>query len=34
MLAFTSLSMVPALAFYVLAERQIVSGLASGAIKG
>lgn len=33
-LAFTSLSMVPALAFYVLAERQIVSGLASGAIKG
>jgi raffinose/stachyose/melibiose transport system permease protein len=33
-LAFTSLSMLPALAFYVLAERQIVSGLASGAVKG
>jgi raffinose/stachyose/melibiose transport system permease protein len=33
-LAFTSLSMVPALVFYVLAERQIVSGLASGALKG
>ena len=33
-LAFTSLSMVPALAFYVVAERQIVSGLASGAVKG
>lgn len=33
-LAFTSLSMVPALVFYVLAERQIVNGLASGALKG
>ena len=33
-LAFTSLSMVPALVFYVVAERQIVSGLASGAVKG
>lgn len=33
-LAFTSLSMVPALAFYALAERQIVSGLAGGAVKG
>lgn len=33
-LAFTSLSMVPALVFYVVAERQIVGGLASGAIKG
>lgn len=33
-LAFTSLSMLPALAFYVLAERQIVSGLSSGAVKG
>jgi len=33
-LAFTSLSMVPALVFYVFAERQIVSGLASGALKG
>jgi raffinose/stachyose/melibiose transport system permease protein len=33
-LAFTSLSMVPALIFYVFAERQIVSGLTSGAVKG
>lgn len=33
-LAFTSLSMVPALVFYVVAERQIISGLASGALKG
>jgi raffinose/stachyose/melibiose transport system permease protein len=33
-LAFTSLSMVPALVFYVIAERQIVRGLASGALKG
>lgn len=33
-LAFTSLSMVPALVFYAVAERQIVSGLASGALKG
>ena len=33
-LAFTSLSMIPALVFYVIAERQIVRGLASGALKG
>jgi raffinose/stachyose/melibiose transport system permease protein len=33
-LAFTSLSMVPALVFYVFAERQIVSGLAAGAVRG
>jgi raffinose/stachyose/melibiose transport system permease protein len=33
-LAFTTLSMVPALVFYVIAERQIVSGLAAGAVKG
>jgi raffinose/stachyose/melibiose transport system permease protein len=33
-LAFTSLSMVPALAFYVVAERQLVGGLTSGAVKG
>jgi raffinose/stachyose/melibiose transport system permease protein len=32
-LAFTGLSMVPALAFFVLAERRIVGGL-SGAVKG
>ncbi len=33
-LAFTTLSMVPALAFYMVAERQIVKGLSAGAIKG
>lgn len=33
-LAFVSLSMIPALAFYVVAERQIVSGLTAGAVKG
>lgn len=33
-LAFTTLSLVPALIFYVIAERQIVSGLTSGAVKG
>jgi raffinose/stachyose/melibiose transport system permease protein len=33
-LAFTSLAMVPALLFYVVAERQIIGGLTSGAIKG
>jgi raffinose/stachyose/melibiose transport system permease protein len=33
-LAFTSLSMIPAVAFYVIAERQIVSGLTSGSVKG
>src|SRR5262245_46556551 len=33
-LAFTSLSMVPALVFYVFAERQIVSGLPAGAVRG
>jgi raffinose/stachyose/melibiose transport system permease protein len=33
-LAFTTLSMIPALAFYMIAERQIVSGLSAGAIKG
>jgi raffinose/stachyose/melibiose transport system permease protein len=32
-LAFTALSMVPALAFFVLAERRIVGGL-TGAVKG
>jgi raffinose/stachyose/melibiose transport system permease protein len=32
-LAFTALSMLPALAFFVLAERRIVGGL-SGAVKG
>jgi raffinose/stachyose/melibiose transport system permease protein len=33
-LAFTALSMVPALLFYVFAERQLIGGLTSGAIKG
>jgi raffinose/stachyose/melibiose transport system permease protein len=33
-LAFTTLAMVPALIFYVIAERQIVKGLSAGAIKG
>ncbi len=33
-LAFTTLSMIPALLFYLIAERQIVSGLSSGAVKG
>jgi raffinose/stachyose/melibiose transport system permease protein len=32
--AFVTLSAVPALIFYLLAERQIVSGLTAGAIKG
>jgi raffinose/stachyose/melibiose transport system permease protein len=33
-LAFTSLSMIPAIIFYAVAERHIVSGLTSGAVKG
>jgi raffinose/stachyose/melibiose transport system permease protein len=33
-LAFTTLSMLPALMLYVFAERQIVSGLTTGAVKG
>jgi len=33
-LALTTLSMVPALIFYVIAERQIVRGLTAGAVKG
>jgi raffinose/stachyose/melibiose transport system permease protein len=32
-LAYTALSMLPALAFFVFAERRIVGGL-SGAVKG
>ncbi len=32
-LAFTSLAMIPALVFFLLAERRIVGGL-SGAVKG
>jgi raffinose/stachyose/melibiose transport system permease protein len=33
-LAFVSLSLVPTIAFYLLAERQIIAGLTAGAIKG
>jgi raffinose/stachyose/melibiose transport system permease protein len=33
-LAFTALAMVPALLFYLVAERQIVKGLSAGAVKG
>jgi raffinose/stachyose/melibiose transport system permease protein len=33
MLAYTSMAMVPALVFYAIAERQIVSGLTAGAVK-
>ena len=33
-LAYVVLAMVPALVFYAVAERQLVGGLASGAIKG
>jgi raffinose/stachyose/melibiose transport system permease protein len=32
-LAYTSLSMVPALVFYAIAERQIIGGLTAGAVK-
>jgi raffinose/stachyose/melibiose transport system permease protein len=33
-LAFTTLSMVPAVLFYAVAERQIISGLTAGSVKG
>jgi len=33
-LAFTTLSMVPALVFYAFAERHLVAGLTGGAVKG
>lgn len=33
-LAFTVVAIVPAIVFYVVAERQIVGGLTSGAVKG
>jgi raffinose/stachyose/melibiose transport system permease protein len=33
-LAYTTLSLIPALIFYVLAERQLVSGLTGGSVKG
>jgi raffinose/stachyose/melibiose transport system permease protein len=33
-LAYTSLALVPALVFYLVAERQLIGGLTSGAVKG
>ena len=33
-LAFVSLALIPTLIFYLLAERHIVSGLTTGAVKG
>jgi raffinose/stachyose/melibiose transport system permease protein len=33
-LAFITLAMVPAVAFYLIAERQIITGLTTGAVKG
>jgi raffinose/stachyose/melibiose transport system permease protein len=33
-LAYTVVAMVPALIFYALAERHIVSGLTGGSVKG
>lgn len=33
-LAFVSLSLIPTIGFYLLAERQIVAGLTAGAVKG
>jgi raffinose/stachyose/melibiose transport system permease protein len=33
-LAFTVVAIIPAIAFYALAERQIVGGLTSGSVKG
>ena len=33
-LAYTTLSLIPALIFYLIAERQLVGGLTSGGIKG
>jgi raffinose/stachyose/melibiose transport system permease protein len=33
-LAFISVALIPTLAFYLLAERHIVSGLTTGAVKG
>ena len=33
-LAFTTLALVPALVFYLVAERQLVGGLTAGSVKG
>ncbi len=34
MLAYVVMAMVPALAFYAIAERQLIGGLTAGATKG
>ena len=34
MLAYTVVSLIPAIAFYAVAERQLVGDLTSGAVKG
>ena len=33
-LAYTTLALVPALVFYLFAERQLVGGLTQGSVKG
>jgi raffinose/stachyose/melibiose transport system permease protein len=33
-LAFVTLSLIPTIGFYLLAERQIIAGLTAGAVKG
>jgi raffinose/stachyose/melibiose transport system permease protein len=33
-LAYTTVAMVPALIFYFIAQRQIVTGLTAGGVKG
>ncbi len=33
-LAFVTLALLPILAFYLLAQRQLVAGLTAGAVKG
>jgi raffinose/stachyose/melibiose transport system permease protein len=33
-LAYTTLAMIPALAFYLVAERQLIGGLTAGSVKG
>jgi raffinose/stachyose/melibiose transport system permease protein len=33
-LAYTTLALIPALIFYVIAERQLVGGLTTGSVKG
>jgi raffinose/stachyose/melibiose transport system permease protein len=33
-LAYVSLALVPAIVFYLVAERQLISGLTAGSVKG